>query len=124
MVTRAIETMFVAGPNAGKFNGELLRAPRQTESRRWVTGMPDEATRRKNITNQTMAHRELGLEYMDLRLAEDSDGKVKNVVAIDDRAFGEVERAVNRAGLVVSCFESSIANWKRSLTEPLEADIV
>ncbi|MFA5104501.1 MAG: sugar phosphate isomerase/epimerase [Candidatus Margulisiibacteriota bacterium] len=120
---RALMTIHESGPKTGQFIRKLVQLRGSQGTGMCLTGMPDEATKGKDIHGQIEAHQVLGLRHMDLRMAVDSDGKPKNVVAIDDAAFGKVERAVNEADLVVSCFESSIANWTRNLTDPLGVDI-
>lgn len=82
----------------------------------FYSGISDEAG--KSIDAQIKAHKELGWEYLELRLI---DGE--NITAIPDELFDEVCDKLAAAGMKVSCFGSAIANWARPITCNPQIDI-
>ncbi len=82
----------------------------------FFTGISDEAG--QAIDTQIKAHKELGWKHLELRLV---DGE--NATAIPDEKFDEVYEKVTAAGMAVSCFGSSIANWARPITCDPQIDI-
>ena len=80
------------------------------------SGISDEAGR--DLGTQIRAHRELGWDWMELRLV---DGE--NVSLLPDDAFETVYREVSEAGLGVSCFAGTIGNWAKSIGGDFGADM-
>lgn len=82
------------------------------------TGISDEAG--SSIEAQINAHRELGWEYMELRLV---DGK--NVAGeLPDEEFRAAAGKIEAAGKRVSAFASAIGNWSRPVTGDFSADLL
>jgi len=80
------------------------------------SGISDEAG--KAIEPQIQAHKELGWEYMELRLA---DGE--NVALVSDNAFDLIYKKVTAAGLRVSAFAGTIGNWAKEISGDFQADV-
>lgn len=82
----------------------------------FFSGIADEAGR--DIATQIRAHQELGWDHIELRMV---DGK--NITQLSDPEFETVVRALESAGMQVSCFGSAIANWARPITCDPQIDI-
>jgi sugar phosphate isomerase/epimerase len=82
----------------------------------FFSGISDESG--QSIDTQIKAHKELGWEYMELRLV---DGE--NITAIPEAKFDEVCDKLGEAGMKASCFGSAIANWARPITCDPQIDI-
>lgn len=82
----------------------------------YFSGISDEAG--QPIESQIKAHKELGWDYMELRMVDGT-----NITALTDDDFARTYDAVTGAGLKVSCFGSSIANWARPITCDEQIDI-
>lgn len=75
----------------------------------FLSGISDEAG--QPIEIQIKAHKELGWDHLELRMVDGT-----NITQLADDAFEAVRRAVDEAGMKVSCFGSAIANWARPIT--------
>ena len=82
----------------------------------YFSGISDESG--QAIDTQIKAHKELGWEYLELRMI---DGE--NLTAVSDAKFDEVYEKVTAAGMKVSCFGGAIANWARPITCDPQIDI-
>jgi sugar phosphate isomerase/epimerase len=82
----------------------------------FYSGISDEAG--QAIDTQIKAHKELGWEYLELRLVDGA-----NITALPEDKFDEVYRKVSEAGMKVSCFGGAIANWARPITCDPNIDI-
>ncbi len=82
----------------------------------FLSGISDEAG--QPIDMQIKAHQELGWEHLELRMVDGT-----NITQLSDDAFDAVRRAVDEAGMKVSCFGSAIANWARPITCDAQIDI-
>lgn len=85
------------------------------------SGFADEAG--LNIKTQIAAHRALGLSHIDLRLVELPSGGKANIMLADDETFSDVVEKLENAQMSVRCVGSSIANWKRKITDDLKTDL-
>ncbi len=82
----------------------------------FFSGISDEAG--QAIETQIKAHKELGWEYMELRMVDGA-----NITQLPEEKFDEVYAKVTEADLRVSCFGSAIANWARPITCDAQVDI-
>ena len=82
----------------------------------YMTGFADEAS--TNIDGQIKATLELGWENIEAR---NIDGV--NIHDIDDKAFDIVYGKLQDAGVSINCFGSTIANWAKSIEQPMHPDI-
>jgi sugar phosphate isomerase/epimerase len=82
----------------------------------FFSGISDEAG--QSIETQINAHKELGWEYLEIRLVD----KV-NLTDVSDEKFEGVCRRVNEAGMKVSCFASQLGNWARPITGDFQKDV-
>ena len=82
----------------------------------FFSGIADEAG--KPLDAQIRAHKELGWNHIEVR----SVGETSLAYASDE-AFDAIHAALNDAGLQVSCFAGSIANWARDIHGPFEKDV-
>lgn len=82
----------------------------------FLSGISDEAG--QPIEIQIKAHQELGWEHLELRMVDGT-----NITQLTDDDFDAVCRAVEAAGMKVSCFGSAIANWARPITCDPQIDI-
>ena len=76
----------------------------------YLSGFADEAS--ESLAGQISALKELGWTYLEARSIDGT-----NIHDIDDEAFDEVCRALDRGGIRVNCFGSTIANWGKSVDE-------
>lgn len=82
----------------------------------FYSGIADEAGR--DIATQIRAHQELGWDHIELRMVDGT-----NITQLGDPEFEAVARAIEAAGMQVSCFGSAIANWARPITCDPQIDI-
>jgi sugar phosphate isomerase/epimerase len=82
----------------------------------FMTGFADEAA--ADIAGQIAALKELGWTRLEARAV---DGR--NIHDLDDDAFERTARALEDAGIGVCGFGSTIANFARSMDEPMDADL-
>ncbi len=82
----------------------------------YLTGFADEAA--KGIDGQIRATKELGWENIESRAV---DGV--NIHDLSDEAFDAVYGKLQDAGVKVNCFGSTIANWAKQITDPVDASI-
>lgn len=82
----------------------------------FFSGISDEAG--QAIETQIKAHQELGWEYLELRMVDNT-----NFTQVTDDDFNRVYDAVTAANMKVSCFGSAIANWARPITCDPSIDI-
>ncbi len=80
------------------------------------SGISDEAG--EAIETQIKAHKEIGWEYMELRIV---DGK--NLALVPDAKFEEVYAAVTDAGMKVSGFGGTIGNWAKAISGNFQPDL-
>jgi len=81
----------------------------------YMTGFADEAA--ASIEGQIKATCELGWSHIESRSI---DGI--NIHDLDDDAFDSVYGKLQDAGVSINCFGSTIANWGKQITEPMDAD--
>jgi sugar phosphate isomerase/epimerase len=82
----------------------------------YLTGFADEAA--KAIEGQIAATRELGWMHIESR---NVDGR--NIHDLTDVEFDRVAEALETAGVRVNCFGSAIANWGKSILEPMDSSL-
>ena len=82
----------------------------------YLTGFADEAA--TDIDGQIRATKELGWENIESR---GIDGT--NIHDISDEAFDIVYGKLQDAGVKINCFGSAIANWGKSIEEPMTSSI-
>ncbi len=82
-----------------------------------LTGISDEAG--KDIHSQIKAHKQLGWQYLELRLV---DGK--NVAGeLPDEEFSRLADILEKENMKVTGFASRIANWSRYIKEDFTQDV-
>lgn len=82
-----------------------------------ITGISDEAG--ASIEKQIQAHKELGWDYLELRLING-----KNIAGeLPDNEFEKVLNAIEKNNMKVSGFASAIGNWSRPITGEFKLDI-
>lgn len=79
----------------------------------YLTGFADEAA--DSIDGQIKAIKDLGWSHIELRAI---DGK--NACEISDDAFAAAADKLDAAGIRVNAFGSTIANWGKSILEPMD----
>lgn len=84
----------------------------------YLSGISDEAG--AAIETQIKAHKELGWEHMELRAVQPEGEERLCIHDISDAGFDQVEKAIKDAGMKVSCFGATIANWAKSIHDPFE----
>lgn len=82
----------------------------------YFSGIADEAG--KPLEAQIRAHRELGWDHIEIRTIDGT-----GLTYVSDDEFAAIHEALNDAGLQVSCFAGSIANWARDIHGPFEKDV-
>lgn len=82
----------------------------------YMTGFADEAA--GGIDGQIRATRELGWSNIESR---NIDGR--NIHDITDAEFDRVAARLEEAGVRINCFGSAIANWSKSVLEPMDSSI-
>ncbi|HTL54208.1 MAG TPA: TIM barrel protein [Candidatus Limnocylindrales bacterium] len=83
-----------------------------------LTGIGDEAA--NSLEGQIRACRELGWRAIEMRGVEVSGYPKANLHDIPDPAFDLAVRELEKAGLGVYCFGSTIMNWAKKLEDPFE----
>jgi sugar phosphate isomerase/epimerase len=81
-----------------------------------LCGFADEAG--KGIDAQIKATQELGWEYIESR---NIDGV--NLTDITEEQFEQVYRKLHESGVKVACFGSAVANWGKSILEPMDSSV-
>jgi sugar phosphate isomerase/epimerase len=87
-------------------------------SHMYLTGFADEAS--PDIDVQIRATRELGWLNIEARNVSVDGSPPQNLHDIPQERFDEVCRRLECAGIRVNCFGSTIANWGKSVLDPLE----
>ncbi len=82
----------------------------------YLTGFADEAA--TDIDGQIKATRELGWTHIESR---NIDGE--NIHDIPDKTFDRVAARLEEAGVRINCFGSTIANWGKSILEPMDRSL-
>lgn len=82
----------------------------------YYTGFADEAA--KDIDGQIRATLELGWKYIESRAV---DGV--NIHDLPEAAFEAVCDKLEAAGVGVNCFGSTVANWGKKITEPMDSSV-
>jgi sugar phosphate isomerase/epimerase len=82
----------------------------------YLTGFADEAA--KGIEGQIKATRELGWTNIEARNVNGM-----NIHDLPDTEFDRVAGQLEEAGIQINCFGSAIANWGKSITEPMDASL-
>jgi len=82
----------------------------------YLTGFADEAA--NGIEGQIRATKELGWENIESR---NIDGV--NIHDVSDGVFETVCAALDEAGVRINCFGSAIANWGKSIEEPMDSSL-
>jgi sugar phosphate isomerase/epimerase len=82
----------------------------------YYTGFADEAA--KDIDGQIRATLELGWKNIESRAI---DGV--NIHDLPDETFDDVCRKLDDAGVKVNCFGSTVANWGKKITEPMDSSV-
>lgn len=82
----------------------------------YLTGITDEAA--PDIETQILACRRLGWRYIDLRTVNHT-----NITSVSESEFDHIMEQLADAGLKVSSFCSSIANWSRHIADPVDPDL-
>lgn len=82
-----------------------------------ITGISDEAG--SSIEKQIQAHKELGWNFLELRLING-----KNVAGeVPDTEFEDAVKAIEKNDMRVSAFASAIGNWSRPITGDFRLDL-
>ncbi|MEM1445005.1 MAG: sugar phosphate isomerase/epimerase family protein [Planctomycetota bacterium] len=82
----------------------------------FFTGFADEAS--EGIDGQIQAIRQLGWSHIELRAVNKT-----NITDIDDALFDEVADKLDEAGVQCNAFGSTIANWGKSILDPIEVSL-
>lgn len=82
----------------------------------YLTGFADEAAER--IDGQIRAIKALGWSHIELRSVNG-----KNITDISDAEFEEVAGKLSANNISVNAFGSTIANWGKSILEPMDKDL-
>lgn len=82
----------------------------------YMSGFADEAA--VDLDGQIRATRELGWRYLEAR----NVGGV-NFHDLPDAEFDAVCAKLEEAGIRINCFGSTIANWGKKITDPIDADL-
>jgi sugar phosphate isomerase/epimerase len=83
-----------------------------------VTGIGDEAG--NAIETQMAACKELGWKHLEMRGVEVAGHPKANFHDIPDEAFDTAVAQLEKSGLGVYCFGSTIMNWTKKLDDPFE----
>ncbi len=87
----------------------------------YFTGFADEAA--DSIDGQIKATKELGWRDIESRNVQ-ADGFPKGMIHdIPDKAFDLVVKKLEASGVRINCFGSAIANWGKSIDEPVESSL-
>ncbi len=82
----------------------------------YLTGFADEAA--KSIGGQIRATRELGWSHIEAR---NIDGR--NIHDLSNADFDHVGARLEEAGIQINCFGSTIANWGKSILDPMDSSM-
>lgn len=82
----------------------------------YLTGFADEAAR--GIEGQIRATQELGWSHIEAR---NVDGR--NIHDLTDAEFDSVAARLEESGIRVNCFGSTIANWGKSILDPMDTSL-
>ncbi len=83
----------------------------------YLTGFADEAA--DHITGQIRVTKKLGWEHIEAR-----EINCKTISNLLDDEFKCIAEKLQRAKIQVNCLASTIANWNRTITDPLEDDLI
>ena len=83
-----------------------------------VTGIGDEAG--NSIETQITACKELGWKHLEMRGVEVAGHPKANILDIPDEAFDTAVAQLEKGGLGVYCFGSTIMNFTKKLDDPFE----
>jgi sugar phosphate isomerase/epimerase len=89
----------------------------QLEAAVIITGISDEAG--KDIKTQIKAHKDLGWDYLELRLVNGKNASG----ALSDAEFDETKREIETSGMKVAAFGSAIGNWSRHINDDFSTDL-
>jgi len=82
----------------------------------YLTGFADEAT--DDIKGQIMATRLLGWKNIEARTING-----KTIAQLSEKEFEVVEQELKKANIKINCLASTIANWQKTVLDPLEDDL-
>ncbi len=83
-----------------------------------LTGIGDEAA--NTIEGQITAAKELGWKHLEMRGVEVAGFPKANFHDIPDKAFETAVEQLDKAGVGVYCFGSTIMNWAKKVDDPFE----
>ncbi|HTD88740.1 MAG TPA: TIM barrel protein [Candidatus Binatia bacterium] len=83
-----------------------------------LTGIGDEAG--NSIEAQIAATKDLGWKHLEMRGVEVAGHPKANFHDIPDKAFDSAVAQLDKAGIGVYCFGSTIMNWARKIDDPFE----
>jgi len=83
-----------------------------------LIGIGDEAG--NTIQTQVAATKELGWNHLEMRGVEVPGNPKANFHDIPDKAFEAASALIDKAGLNVYCFGSTIMNWAKKIDDPFE----
>ncbi len=82
----------------------------------YLTGFADEAA--ESIESQIQATTELGWQYIEARKVNGA-----NIHDLPDAEFDIVADKLDKSGISVNCFGSTIANWGKQITDSFEISV-
>ena len=83
-----------------------------------LTGIGDEAG--NTIEGQIAATKDLGWKHLEMRGVEVAGHTKANFHDIPEKAFESAVSQLDKAGVDVYCFGSTIMNWAKKLDDPFE----
>jgi sugar phosphate isomerase/epimerase len=83
-----------------------------------LTGIGDEAG--SSLASQITATRELGWQHLEARNVQLPGFPKANLHDLPDAAFNQAATALDRAGIQVYCFGSTIMNWAKTVADPFD----
>lgn len=83
-----------------------------------LMGISDEAG--APLETQIRATRELGWENIEARTVEVPGFEKANINDLPEEAFNLVEKQIKDSGIGIYCFGSTIGNWAKHITKPLD----
>lgn len=83
-----------------------------------LTGIGDEAA--NTIEGQIAATKDLGWKHLEMRGVEVAGHPKANFHDIPDKAFDSAVAQLDKAGIGVYCFGSTIMNWAKRVDDPFE----
>ena len=83
-----------------------------------LTGIGDEAA--NSLEGQIAATKELGWQHLEMRGVEVAGHPKANFHDIPDKAFDSAVAQLDKAGVGVYCFGSTIMNWAKKVDDPFE----